>query len=192
MKRNLCFLTFAVTIACAFLLPPVAWLQGLGQRETNTYLNGTNLTYYPRPSVGQCEADCAKNANCKGFTWIQAGTYNANDGAMCYLVSAVTGRVSARGHISAVKAAAPDRSGVLNGRWTNSGVVFYNLNQNGNNFTWTKENADEVGRGTIEGDDLKVSWTGGGAATGKIVQRDANGRPRRIDWSNGVVFTRVQ
>jgi hypothetical protein len=75
----------------------------LGAREDNTALNGTRLTYYQRPDFNQCQADCANNANCKGFTWIQAGTYNANDAAMCYLMSAVTGRYSARGHFSGVK-----------------------------------------------------------------------------------------
>lgn len=76
---------------------------GQEQLEHNTALNGKNLTYYPRPTVQQCQSDCAGNQNCKGFTWIQAGTYNAGDAAMCYLLSEVTGRSTARGHISAVK-----------------------------------------------------------------------------------------
>lgn len=87
------------------------WIQGfLGgnmptntQGEANTSLSGTTLTYYPRPGAGQCQADCANNPNCKGSTWIQAGTYKAGDPAMCYLLSAVTRRNTARGHISLVK-----------------------------------------------------------------------------------------
>ncbi len=74
-----------------------------GAREDNTALNGTNLTYYPQPSIDQCQSDCAKNVNCKAFTWIRAGVYNPGDAAMCYLVSVVTGRASAPGHTSAVK-----------------------------------------------------------------------------------------
>ena len=76
---------------------------GLGTREDNTALNGTTLTYYARPNVDQCESDCANNANCKGFTWIKAGTYNPGDAAMCYLLSVVTRKIPARGHTSAVK-----------------------------------------------------------------------------------------
>jgi hypothetical protein len=72
-------------------------------REQNTALNGKNLTFYQRPTVDQCEADCDANAQCKGFTWIQAGTYNRTDPAMCYLIAQVTGSTSARGHISGIK-----------------------------------------------------------------------------------------
>jgi hypothetical protein len=83
----------------------------MGARQANFSLEGTNLTYYQRPSVDQCEADCANNAKCKGYTWIQAGTYNPNDAAMCYLASAVTGRAAARGHISGVKGTASGGGG---------------------------------------------------------------------------------
>ncbi len=100
---NTRLLTLALTMAFVLLLPQTASTQGLGAREDNTALQGTNLTYYPQPNFGQCQADCASNGNCKGFTWIQAGTYKAGDAAMCYLVSAVTGKSSARGHFSAVK-----------------------------------------------------------------------------------------
>jgi hypothetical protein len=79
---------------------------GFGAREDQTSYTGTRLTFYHRPTVDQCQADCAGNAGCAGFTWIQAGTYNAGDPAMCYLMSAVTGRAPARGHFSAVKGTA--------------------------------------------------------------------------------------
>lgn len=103
MKRTICRLILALPLAFVLLLPVKARLQNLGAAEANTALQGTRLTYYPRPNFNQCQADCANNANCKGFTWIQAGTYNASDAAMCYLMSAVTGKNSARGHYSAVK-----------------------------------------------------------------------------------------
>jgi hypothetical protein len=105
MKRTIFRLTLALPLTVMLWLPASAYLQSLGATEANTALDGTRLTYYPRPTFSQCQTDCANNANCKGFTWIQAGTYNANDAAMCYLLSAVTGRYSARGHYSAVKAA---------------------------------------------------------------------------------------
>jgi hypothetical protein len=69
----------------------------------NTSFNGSRITYYPRPSFDQCQADCAANANCKGFTWIRPGAYNPGDSAMCYLLSAVTAKVTHTCCISAVR-----------------------------------------------------------------------------------------
>jgi hypothetical protein len=66
-------------------------------------LNGENLTYYPGTTVEKCQADCAKNEECRGFTFIRAGAYNPNDSAMCYLASLVTGSVSHACCISGIK-----------------------------------------------------------------------------------------
>ena len=66
-------------------------------------MNGENLTYYPVTTPEQCQADCAKNDKCKGFTFIRAGAYNPNDSAMCYLVSYVKEMVTHACCISAVK-----------------------------------------------------------------------------------------
>jgi len=66
-------------------------------------LNGENLTYYPGTTVEQCQADCAKNERCRGFTFIRAGAYNPNDSAMCYLASKVTGSAYHVCCISAIK-----------------------------------------------------------------------------------------
>ena len=69
----------------------------------NTSFNGTRITYYQRTSFALCQADCAGNANCKGLTWIRPGAYNPSDPGMCYLMSAVTQRVSHACCISAVR-----------------------------------------------------------------------------------------
>ena len=99
MIRDIALLIRPLTITFVLLLSSVA----NAQQENNTSLTGTRLTYYQRPSASQCQADCANNPNCQGTTWIAAGTYNRSDPAMCYLLSAVTGRTSAAGHISSVK-----------------------------------------------------------------------------------------
>jgi len=193
MTINIRLLTFALTMAFILLLPQIAGAQGFGPVDNNTYYNGTTLTYHQRPHFNQCQADCANNPNCKAFTWIQPGTYKATDPAMCYLVSAVTGKVSAAGHHSAVKRTAGGtlrEGGLLQGRWTNSNVQFYNVVQRGDTFTWTREGSDEVGQGKITGaDTVEARWTGGGYATGTIY-RNSNGTPYLIKWSNGVNFTR--
>ena len=59
MTVNIRLLTLTLTIAFVLLLPPMASAQGFGAGENNTSLNGTTLTYYQRPTVGQCQADCA-------------------------------------------------------------------------------------------------------------------------------------
>jgi hypothetical protein len=69
----------------------------------NISFNGSRITYYPRPSFGQCQADCSGNASCRGFTWIRPGAYNPGDSAMCYLMSAVTARVPHACCISGVR-----------------------------------------------------------------------------------------
>lgn len=94
-------LTFIAVLA--LLWPTGARAQAMGPVETGTSLDGTRLTYYPRNNGNQCQADCANNPNCRGYTWIQGGTYAASDAAMCYLLSAVTRRAAARGHYSALK-----------------------------------------------------------------------------------------
>lgn len=76
---------------------------GFGPLLDNITFQGTNLTYYPRASPGMCQSDCARSPKCKGFTWIKPGGYNPGDGAMCYLISAISGRVSHPCCMSAVK-----------------------------------------------------------------------------------------
>ena len=73
------------------------------ERNDAMSLQGENLTYYRGTTPEQCQADCAENQKCKGFTYIRAGAYNPNDAAMCYLASKVTGEASHNCCISAVK-----------------------------------------------------------------------------------------
>jgi hypothetical protein len=69
----------------------------------NMTFHGTRITYYPRQSFDLCEADCLKNGDCRGFTWIRPGAYNPGDAAMCYLMSALTDRVPHACCISGVR-----------------------------------------------------------------------------------------
>ena len=71
--------------------------------NNTSYSGGSRITYYPRASVGQCQADCAANASCRAFTWIRPGAYNPGDSAMCYLMYSVSGPVSHPCCVSGVK-----------------------------------------------------------------------------------------
>ncbi|MFN7928857.1 MAG: PAN domain-containing protein [Blastocatellia bacterium] len=133
MKSKTRFLFLALTMI-AVLLPFSASTQNVGTRLESTALNGTRLTYYQRPNMGQCEADCVNNPRCKGYTWIQAGTYSRNDPAMCYLMAEVTGTVAARGHTSAVKGTTGGGNSGTGA--TNMGGREANISLNGNYLTY--------------------------------------------------------
>lgn len=145
---------------------------GMGPREDNMSLQGTNLSYYHRPAFETCQSDCINNGSCRGFTWIQPGTYNANDPAMCYLMSAVTGRSPSRGHYSGIKGAPTGGggdnrgggAGTFNGKWRAYGWEFIAITQNGNSVTgkYSDYTGDRYPKGsftgTVQGDQLFFSW----------------------------------
>jgi hypothetical protein len=76
---------------------------GWGTTNYNAGLNGKTLTFYRGTTPEQCQADCDRNPNCRGFTLIRAGAYNANDPAMCYLMSEATSFAPSPCCISAIK-----------------------------------------------------------------------------------------
>jgi len=193
MTLSVRLITLVMAITSVLLIPEMA------NAQDNTSLNGTTLTYYPRPTVSQCQADCANNANCKGFTWIQAGTYNRGDAAMCYLLSEVTGRASARGHFSGVKGSAGASLGAREDNTSLQGttLTYYprpNFSQceadcaNNNNcrgFTW-------IQAGTYNRDDAAMCYllsevTGRASARGHFsaAKETASGGAVPIDWSKG-------
>ena len=90
----------------------------------------------------------------------------------------------------------PTTGGALQGRWAWAGgyTNYYNVQQNGNTFTWNQPSTGENAQGTINGTALTVNWTnsgGNGSATGTIMEFDAQGRATVIQWSNGVKFART-
>jgi len=71
--------------------------------------------------------------------------------------------------------------------------MIYQFTQNGSQFAWSVQATGEKATGTISGAELTVAWTnalGSGTAKGKIAAKDAAGRATRIEWDNGVVFSR--
>ncbi len=87
----------------------------------------------------------------------------------------------------------PGSSGApeIAGPWNGSNGLTYYIIQNNNTFTWEATNG-EVGNGTINGTNINASWKGGfasGSGSGTIIL-NAQGMATRINWNNGVVFTR--
>jgi hypothetical protein len=82
----------------------------------------------------------------------------------------------------------------IEGIWGSSIGFQYKISQSGNNFTWNvMKPLREQGRGTISGNNINASWSGdngSGSANGRIMGVDSLNRASRIEWSNGVVFSR--
>lgn len=82
----------------------------------------------------------------------------------------------------------------IDGVWGSNIGFEYRITQSGNNFTWdVLKPIREQGRGTISGDRINASWSGNngsGSANGRILGLDSLKRATRIEWSNGVVFSR--
>jgi photosystem II stability/assembly factor-like uncharacterized protein len=80
----------------------------------------------------------------------------------------------------------------INGRWKSNIGKIYEIEQTRNIFTWRVAGGSQTANGTINGLEVSAAWVEGrtrGSATGIIVL-DPQRRPVRIEWSNGVVFTR--
>lgn len=113
-------------------------------RQNDTAWTGKNLTFHGRQNADQCEADCNANPLCKGYTWIQAGTYSPGDPAMCYMMAEITGSNASRGHFSGMRSAgstqkggggqASDMSGTWTADWAGSGCKWrFSLSKTGAN-----------------------------------------------------------
>jgi photosystem II stability/assembly factor-like uncharacterized protein len=82
----------------------------------------------------------------------------------------------------------------ISGIWTSSIKRTYKITQHGRAFTWTVQGTDETSTGSLHGEEVVAEWTGtygSGHAEGRITNRDASGKALRIEWSNGVFFTRM-
>lgn len=81
----------------------------------------------------------------------------------------------------------------ISGLWMSSIKKTYEILQQGRNFNWSVRETDEKAAGMIYGDEVVVEWSGrfgSGHAEGHVIEREDSGRALRIEWSNGVIFTR--
>jgi len=81
----------------------------------------------------------------------------------------------------------------VSGQWGSSIGLVYEIAQTDDRFEWTVKSSNELGKGTLKGTELSVSWSGqqgSGSAQGKITKMDGNGRAMQINWDNGVRFNR--
>lgn len=86
----------------------------------------------------------------------------------------------------------PENTLDIAGTWTYGTEWVYVITQNDAKFTWSLARNNQKAEGTITGKSVSASWSGptsSGSATGTIIV-DAKGKAVRIEWSNGIVFTR--
>lgn len=88
------------------------------------------------------------------------------------------------------------RAGDMNisGTWNSNIGAEYQIKQTGSTFRWETNNLgwEETAKGTITGSTVKADWSGKhgyGSATGTI-KAGPEGNANRIEWTNGVVFSR--
>lgn len=82
----------------------------------------------------------------------------------------------------------------LAGAWRggNGTGSIYTFSQDGNAIRWTRNDVDEIGTATVNGDTISATYTssaGSGASSGTI-SFDASGRAVRIQWSTGDSYIR--
>ena len=74
-----------------------------GHVNQNAGLNGKSLKAYGATTPEECQADCERNPQCKGFTFMRAGAHNPADPKMCYLMSEATSFAPSPCCISGIK-----------------------------------------------------------------------------------------
>jgi len=78
----------------------------------------------------------------------------------------------------------------LSGQWNSNIGAVYEIQQSGNNFTWSAPSLNQSGTGTISENIVTMSgpgWT----VKGIITEADASGKPTKIVGENGVVLFRT-
>jgi uncharacterized membrane protein len=156
----------------------------------------------PFDAPGLCAGQCAQEGQCRAWTYVAPGLQGPK--ARCWLKNVVPAPTRPTYVVSGLRGTAaqppapppvtpPMAGGSLTGRWASVAAYAggtYDFVQSGSAFKWTLLGKPEVGQGTVSGNTLQATWSGGNSGVGKIAQRSAAGDPVRIEWANGVVMTR--
>ncbi len=86
--------------------------------------------------------------------------------------------------------ASPQSTADLSGKWNSNIGAVYEIQQSGNQFTWSAPSLNQSGTGTISGNSITLSgpgWT----IKGSVTETDASGKPTKIVGENGVILFRT-
>jgi len=81
----------------------------------------------------------------------------------------------------------------LSGTWNSNIGLVYQISQNGNKLSYQDPMMHKPVNGTVDGKTVTVSWTEGNAVKnlkGTITSTGNDGKAKRIEWENSVVFNR--
>lgn len=88
---------------------------------------------------------------------------------------------------------ATQEGGPISGVWNSNIGAVYEIWQYGGRFLWWADTLNETAMGRVQGSTIQARWSGNngdGSGVAVIKNIDGQGRAHRIEWSNGVVFTR--
>ena len=94
---------------------------------------------------------------------------------------------------AASPSSATDEGGALSGVWNSNIGAVYEVWQYDDRFIWWADSLHETAMGRVQGATIHASWSGNngdGSGAAVVNNIDSNGRAHRIEWSNGVVFSR--
>jgi hypothetical protein len=173
------------------------WVSNVGV-EYNMAQSGLNFTW-SAPKLSQSGQGNLYAGHKVSATWSGPTGSGSTDGQITHFDAAgKPARIQWNNGVVLTRktAATPPQPAAINlqGNWVNNFGVVYHFKQTGMTFTWSAPKLNETAQGNVlSGNALNVKWSGSmgsGAAGGKITQFDAQGKPTRIEWSNGAVFTR--
>jgi len=78
----------------------------------------------------------------------------------------------------------------ISGQWNSNIGAAYEIQQSGEQFTWSAPSLNQSGAGTISGIDVTMSGAGW-TVKGTVTETDASGQPTKIVGENGVILFRT-
>jgi hypothetical protein len=73
--------------------------------QNTTFRRATTVRFFGVTDLAQCQSACAAEQRCVAYTFVKRGAYSSNpDNAVCYLSSAIGGRVTDSCCVSAARA----------------------------------------------------------------------------------------
>ena len=106
----------------------------------------------------------------------------------------ITKLKEASGFVTTPGAKAQDGQQIdFSGKWNSNIGLVYQISQNRTNFSYQDPMMHKPVNGTIDGKTVTVSWTEGNAVKnlkGTITSTGNDGKAKRIEWENSVVYHR--
>jgi len=164
-----------------------------------------------------CREACEKDPKCQAFTYVKPGVQGPK--ARCWLKHSVPPAKKNSCCVSGVRKTSSGVSPWLkpvqtpkvemgtgyvttqkggqqvdlSGTWNSNIGLVYKISQNGNKISYEDPMMHKPVNGTVDGKTVTVSWAEGNtlkSLKGTITSVGKDGKAKRINWANGVIFQR--